>query len=556
VVCFLEFNQDFCRTLWHSNNFLYKELDMEFYRPPTHQSTLDALGSIYRALHAWEFYPKGHPTRRSTLQKSYSALLQLLEGNDLLLLCGRTCFSFPDGDAIRDATNQTTSLAYELFVRRAQKVTFQHDLRQEDLLDFVRILTLSPEAIKKSGGLDVIMADHGIRTIWVNEFDVAAIRRKRREIETKGVNPQNIEEAEAGADIFTAISQQIEAELPLDMQLQALLSRLETTFDEDTYLILVRQALSCADILIANLQVELTFPFAELLATHAVDLFRNQNLRDNARFALGQLASKDVFLHSTLDRIEMGGGLSKKSLPVVLAAGGTLAVLLTVELMGATTNLTVRKTISNLLVEIGESTVPVLLDLVADEKWYIVRNICAILGLIGSSEAVPGLLRCLRHTDLRVCKESIRSLAMIGGSEAEAAIIEILRGNYLDLYPQAMASLGGMKSRMALPDLMRILFAKDIFMKSLPIKTDALTALALIGDRQVTPFLLELLTERHLLAATRWRQLKVSLVQCLGKLGDMRALAPLKELSTMSGEVGKACAEAVAQIEKAGREDS
>ncbi|HIJ95129.1 MAG TPA: HEAT repeat domain-containing protein [Desulfuromonadales bacterium] len=525
---------------------------MEFYRPPTHQGLTDALGSIYRALRAWEFYPKGHPTRRSTLHKSHTALLQQLDGNDLLLNCGRTGFSFPDGDTLRDTSGQARSLAYELFVRRAQKITFQHDLRQEDLLDFVRMLTLSPEVVKKMGGLDVIMADHGIRSIWVNEFDLVTIRQKRLDIETRGITPQDIEEAEAGADMNAAVSLQYEAELPPDMQLQALLERLESAFDEDTYLILIRQALNCADSLIANLQIETTFPLAELLATHSVDLFRNQNLREKTQFALEQLAGKDVFLHAVLERIEMGGGLSKKALPIVLAAGGTLAVVLTVELMGSTSNLALRKTISNLLVEIGESTVPVLLDLVADERWYIVRNICTIFGLIGSKEAIPGLLRCLHHTDLRVCKESIRSLAMIGGGESETAIIEILRGNDSDLYPQTLTSLGGMKSRKALPELMRILFAKDMFLKSLPLKTDVLTALALIGDHQVTPYLLKLLKERHLLAAGRWKLLKVAIVQCLAKLGDTRAVTTLKDLSNVSGELGKACTEALKAIEKAG----
>ena len=525
---------------------------MEFYRPSAHQGLVDALGSIYRAVRAWEFYPKGHPTRRNTLYKSHTALLQQLDGNDLLLICGRTGFSFPDGDAIRDTSRQTTALAYELFVRRAQKITFQHDLRQEDLLDFVRILTLSPDAIKKSGGLDVIMADHGICSIWVNEFDLASIRNKRQEIETKGVVPQDIEDAETGVETGSAVSQQYEAELPPDLQLQALVERLETTLDEDTYLILVRQALSCADALIASFRIDETFPLVELLAAHTADPFRNQNLRENARFALEQLASKDVFLHVVLERIEMGGGLSRKSLPLVLSAGGTVAVVLTVELMGATSNLAVRKTISNVLVEIGESAVPVLLDLVADERWYIVRNICSIFGLIGSSEAIPGLLKCLHHTDLRVCKESIRSLTMIGGGESEAAIIDIVRGKDSDLYPQALASLGGMKSRRALPELMQMLFAKDMFLKTLQLKTDVLTALALIGDRQVTPYLLKLLSERHLLAAGRWKQLKVSVVQCLAKLGDRRALAELKQLSTASGELGKACVEAVTAIEKAG----
>ena len=145
---------------------------MDFYRPPTTQGTLDALGSLHRAVRACKFYPKGHPTRRSSLSLAHAAMLQLLDGNTLLLSCGRTGFSFPDGESIKDPSGVTTALAFELFVRRAQKIAFSRDLFQEDLLELVKILCLPPEAIQQSGGFDTMMDARGIRSIWVNEFDL------------------------------------------------------------------------------------------------------------------------------------------------------------------------------------------------------------------------------------------------------------------------------------------------------------------------------------------------------------------------------------------------
>src|ERR1035437_9485689 len=115
---------------------------MAFYRPPTTQGTLDALGTVYRAVRAWRFYPKGHPTRRSSLALAHAALMQLLDGNTLSLTCGRTGFSFPDGEFLKDASGLTTALSYELFIRRVQKVTLINDLFQEDLLELFKILCL------------------------------------------------------------------------------------------------------------------------------------------------------------------------------------------------------------------------------------------------------------------------------------------------------------------------------------------------------------------------------------------------------------------------------
>ena len=76
---------------------------MNFYRPPTTQGVIDALASFNRAARAWNFYPEGHPTRRNSLMLAHNALRQILDGNTLSLACGRTGFSFPDGERLKDA---------------------------------------------------------------------------------------------------------------------------------------------------------------------------------------------------------------------------------------------------------------------------------------------------------------------------------------------------------------------------------------------------------------------------------------------------------------------
>ncbi len=227
---------------------------MDFYRPPTSQGVIDALGTIYRALRAWKFYPKGHPNRRRSIDRSHSAMLALLDGHNFSLSCGRTRFSFPDGEVLKDNTSLTPSLSHELFVRRVQKITFLQDLYLEDLLALLRILSLSPDNIQKSGGVDKIMAEHGIRSIWVNEFDLSVIRGKRREVESKGVTPPGVDEAEEGGEAaFEFEQQQIKSDdIPPEQMLPILLVRLTATQDDDIYMMLVRQAISCCDSLKAR----------------------------------------------------------------------------------------------------------------------------------------------------------------------------------------------------------------------------------------------------------------------------------------------------------------
>jgi HEAT repeat protein len=531
---------------------------MEFYRPPTLQGALDALGSVNRALRAWKFYPQGHPNRKSSIKQAHSAMVLMQEGNNLSLNCGRTDFSFPDGESLKDSTRMSSGLSYELFIRRVQKVTFMADLYQEDLLDFLRLLTIHPDTIQKSGGMDKMMVDRGIRTIWANEFDLSIIRAKRRDVESSGKNPLGLDEVEENSEdpLGEPIEKVVEFEVvtsPAEL-LRHLLAKLAETVDESSYLQLVRQAIACSDDLKARHELELLPPLVELLAHHAEDSGLGENLRERARFGLEQLVMGDEFLAFLMDRLEQSGGLSHEAALAVLKVSGQGAIALTVERMGSTENLALRKTLSSLLIGLGESAVPAILKMMGDNRWYIVRNLSVILGEIGSRDAVSDLRACLLHADIRVCKEAVRGLAKIGGGEAESAILEVLHGHDRSLFPQAIASLGGMKSRKALVDLMKIVCRKDFFLKNLPLKVDALNAIGMIGDRQMVPVLTLLLERRHILVPGRRMQLKVAIAECLARLGDVRALPVLRKKASDSGELGRACAEAVEIIERIGGE--
>lgn len=527
---------------------------MVFYHPSTNQGTVDALGNIYRSLRAWKFYPKGHPTRRDSINRAHSTMAVILDGNDLSLTCSRSGFSFPDGEKLKDASHLTASLAYELLIRRIQKITFLRDLFPEDLLDFLTILALPPETVQEMGGADKIMAEHGVRTIWINEFDLSLIHGQRRLVESKGITPQNLDEVEGGEETLFPIEEQVDQpdDAPPEQQLQTLLKRLATTSDPDIYAMLLRQAISCADALKLRNEILAVFPLIELLARHAADQKRSQSMHEFDRFALEQLSSGNDFFSFVFEQLEGHNSLTKNALQMLLSVGGPSAIQLAAERMGATNHQAARKTLANLLASMGEDALPILLPMMADKRWYFIRNICVILGTIASSDGVPGLITCLQHTDIRVRKEAIRSLAKIDSRDAESALIGILRGNDQELYPQAMASLGGIKSKRAQTELLRIISAKDLFLQSLPLKTEALTAIAMIGDKQLTPRLVDLLKERRLLALSRLRQFKVAIAQCLGKLEDARALPALREYAADRGELGAACSEAIALIERSG----
>ena len=527
-------------------------MSISFYRPSKIQNTHIALGILCRAVLARKFYPPGHPSRHNSLSLAHTAMLQLLDGNTLSLSCGRTGFSFPDGELLKRTTRMSTGLAYDLFIRRVKKITFSHDLFQEDVVELVKLLSLSPEQIHQAGGMDVMLAESGVRTIWVNEFDLEVIRGKREEIELSGIVPDGIEESEIAETVYPVEELQLPQSeaIPPEQQLQELLGRIETCTDDDIYLMLVRQAVACIDASQMRHEPHTLFLLIDLLAGHAGNRQRSQGMQECAQFALEQIVITPHIVPVALEQATQGAGLSFNALQAVLKAGGATAVSSAIDLLGRSNSIKARKMLSTLLGSLGEAAVPILLNSVNDSRWFITRNICAILGVIASRKALPAVIECLKHSDIRVRKEAIRSLAQIAGDEAESAILNVLRDADKELYPQAVAALGIMKSRPALSELIKIVSLSDLFLRTLPLKIDALAAVALIGDRQATPLLVSLMEERNLLAVKRGRQLKSAIAVCLGKLGDVRALPALAKLGSSGGELGSACAEAIRMIEK------
>ena len=539
------------------NDFLLlpqKESIMHFYRPPSLGGAIQALGGIYRAIRAWQFYPKGHPTRREAARQAFAAMQQLLDGNSLSLLCGRSSFALPDGEQLKDSTGLTSALSCELFMRRAQKITFLGDLAQEDLLELIRILILPPDTVQKSGGMDRLMAERGIRTIWVNEFDPGSIQRKRRMVEASGVTPpgldelESIGEAENRGDLETAEAAPVDPE----QEMAELLPLLARENDEQLYQRLARQSLACADKLLASGSYPPLLPLVTLLATHAAGQQQRLELANTAGFALEQLANHDGLLAYLLSPACEPDTCPAEALAGIFARAGARGVAMVIENMDNAETLPARRALNTLLVRLGEPALPSILEHLGDSRWYIVRNLAAVLGAIGSGHAVPELSQCLRHPDARVAKEAIRSLAMIGGTEAEQAIIGLLGEGNPELLPQAITSLGAMKSRGALPWLTATLARDDLLLQTLPQKLETLAAIGMIGDRSVVPLLNEILLGRHIVARGRWLKLRVAVAACLGKLGDPNALPALRKTGDSEGELGQACREAIEAIERNG----
>ena len=121
-----------------------------------------------------------------------------------------------------------------------------------------------------------------------------------------------------------------------------------------------------------------------------------------------------------------------------------------------------RKVLLSLLVRIGEPAVPSIVRRLQDLPWYFLRNLCFILGEIGASATVPGLVRMLSHKENRVRREAIQALGKLRATD-----------------PDGVSALG------------KILLSESLFGASReePVRIDAGTALFRIGGTEALSYL-------------------------------------------------------------------
>lgn len=146
------------------------------------------------------------------------------------------------------------------------------------------------------------------------------------------------------------------------------------------------------------------------------------------------------------------------------------------------TNRSRRRRLFNLLSSLGPVIVNSAMDLLSDNRWYVVRNMIVLLRAVGDHSSLPELRRCARHPDLRVRLEAIKSLfsfdADVPGELLDAAIHEADP----KLAEAAIALSGQYRITQAVDPLLDILSRWDLFGRRRSVRLKALRALGDLAD--------------------------------------------------------------------------
>lgn len=159
-----------------------------------------------------------------------------------------------------------------------------------------------------------------------------------------------------------------------------------------------------------------------------------------------------------------------------------------------------RRRLFDLLAALGPVVVPPARELLGDDRWYVVRNMLALLHAVGDHGSLPHMRTLARHPDLRVRLEAIKSLfafdTEVPGELLEAAV------NDPDpkLAESAVTLVGQYGIVQAVDALVALLGRWDLLGRRRGLRLKAIKALSELRDASALPRLGRFFREYRLLA--------------------------------------------------------
>ncbi len=540
-------------------------------------SLVNALTELNKAYKALSFYPSGHPALSHFIENAYASIQKLGEAKGhFSIKVGRSGFFF-QGKPIGHESPSIKGFAFELHRRKVQEVSFTRMVRNDEVNTFLRLIAMEPGLLEGKGGIKKGLLDEGVEHIRVEEVDPAkwlksqtfSIRGKDGLGKEKGKGDFPISEGTGTGESWGMASglegqkgvpslresSRGEGISPIGSPriIDDVLSEAETRLQDLERASGLQEyqpiAKELEEISRRAIRLNLVDDFLKIMMT----FLRHARPESQKPPELKEWAAKEVEeildreeLYLLINRLCEKEGYKEEEIVDLLLAKGRPAVSALLQRLVEEGDISARRRLIGALIAFGEMAVPYVVEMLNDERWYVVRNMATILTEIGGPEEVQALGEFLHHEEPRVRREVLRALTKIKGHQAASMVLEALYDDDEGVRRQAILSVGSLKEVKAIPYLMELVKRKGVSEKELSLKKEAILAIGNIGADATVPALSGILLKERWFNRRRHDELRIAVVAALKAIGTKHAIETIKlGLNARSRTVREACRSAL-----------
>ncbi len=211
-----------------------------------------------------------------------------------------------------------------------------------------------------------------------------------------------------------------------------------------------------------------------------------------------------------------------------------------ISLLDTLQNISARRMVNNVLIQVGKEDLNALAAGLNDPTWYVVRNIIYVLRNIGDNSVEDAVIAIAHHEHPRVRLEVVKALNKFGSLKALQALREFLDDSDSTVRLSAIAIVG--KAAKDIPAFGP--FAKGLIfsrikdgsfdVRDFREKKSFCEALAALHDGEADQYMVGLLKKRSLFGGRKNSEARACAAYYLGLAGCREALAPLEKLRNAS----------------------
>ncbi len=211
-------------------------------------------------------------------------------------------------------------------------------------------------------------------------------------------------------------------------------------------------------------------------------------------------------------------------------------------------NMSLRRFLMDRILYFGDAAIPGLVARLSDNRWYVLRNIIVMLRTIAPGRETEPLKPLLRHSNIKVRHEALKSLLIAGDQMAERMVMRDLDSTDHETQLSAIHLSDKNSTDATVKKLLNILSSGGYSQMEYEVKSAIVLALAETGRPGVLPELIKILGSRSLLAYKSLNRLKIDIVRSLDRYPPTDVQPILQKLAKGSDDIARQAMETLKNL--------
>lgn len=438
----------------------------------------DILKTLTKTIKTFNVYPKDNPIYQKFATEMFEKFNAFFETNDELPVSIEQYSLFYKGNEVYHSEERIDNIPILLFADGLREIAFHKGITPEEIIDFIDILRFAPKsATSDEDDIVTLLWEKNIRNMSYTVVedtvdDNLAVEEGLLQEDIAGeIISGNIGGSAEYSALATKPSAPLLAAEPLtDEEIAAIKVDLSGIEEEP----LLSSAVELFFDLLSNEKTTETFTEILLNLGKIIDLRMNKgNIKDTIEI-LKKLKEISVLYHNREQNEMIRKAICKagneENLRILFKESSNNdeirqyllfldrdSIPNMITILGELHDRKQRRSLCEILAEAGRHDIDVISEALRDERWYLVRNIAMILGMIKDPAVLTHLEQVLKHPDLRVRRETVKALVGIQSEETKRLLLTALNDDDLTVRIIALKAVRRFRD----PGLFQVLSAKS-----------------------------------------------------------------------------------------------